>query len=951
MQDVYSSSGDDGLATLSTLFPNSIHLGQIADFWKRYDTLADSHDRKMSKHLNDNLDVLLIFAGLFSAINTAFISFTMPALSSDTATETNTLLRLLILGADNKTLALSELSQPFTPEPVSVTINSLLYASLCCSLLAAIGVMMCKEWLHSFDRSGQTGSIEDHGRLRQRKFDEAQRWHLATIIDFLPNIVLLSVGLFFLGIVVWLFTVNKTVAAVVGTFAVGGTVIGWVSILASTVFPLCPYETATARVLRRVARVPAACWTRMRDVDPATEATEMFKGASAFLSSTYSRSKEAFMRSLPFRERGSTSLFRRRPNRQQTFDSTYPENDAKEAKRQHERQVTNSHAALWLLEIAPRREDQLMAVQFLTTASKEACAAAIQYSGQRHLIISLTLEAFDIWRSQPNETTQETAEHFGRALGHVLPQARGSTEHWRELATFTQGPRLNFGKRFLRELESFDPDLNFNLFDTIGEEYILQFALLRTLVHTRDIPIETYTWTKLRFLIRNKDENYRLLGLWAMLMHKGFGDVINDDFALAVACGVQALKAVERQAAPGNMTLMLLDGVEIYSACIQRTREIADENGLRPGLREVVGEAITDMIAYFNQSSFLDPTDRRIIDFLISALQLLQSVHVPGHKPAQNDAAFEGIWYALDSVVLAINSSAEITRGYVEELVLKTLESISEWLPAKFGAYSPMVGLENHIHVIEYITLRVVDELRRSEGRFVNLMYKNRFRWFTQGSGALRTAWMDAGLSYHLIDALRRPDAWKGTAILVRILEDVTEMSMEWCRRLVADGFLTSVADVILHFGQTGDGNALGWRYIQCRLTRALLAVWHHCSAIPDIKWPMEKMVMVIGQASSATELLLRHDATKTGGETQASSNMVLNKEVVADIRERLILFLDWMKERRPELELVISRDLYRANTASHLRPTDGESSLSPSCFAVSTHVCSRDSYVENGLL
>lgn len=61
MAEVYSSSGDDGLTTLSSLLPNPVHLGQIADFWKRYDNLADSHDRKMSKHLDDNLDVLLIF--------------------------------------------------------------------------------------------------------------------------------------------------------------------------------------------------------------------------------------------------------------------------------------------------------------------------------------------------------------------------------------------------------------------------------------------------------------------------------------------------------------------------------------------------------------------------------------------------------------------------------------------------------------------------------------------------------------------------------------------------------------------------------------------------------------------------------------------------------------------------------------------------------------------------
>ncbi|KIO33007.1 hypothetical protein M407DRAFT_65952, partial [Tulasnella calospora MUT 4182] len=177
MQGSSTSSGDGGF------LPNFIHLGQIADFWKRYDTVADSHDRKLSKQLNDNLDVLLIFAGLFSAINTAFISLTMSALSPSPTTETNALLRLLISGADSKTLAAFDQSKPFSPEVISIAINCLLYASLSYSLLAAIGAMMCKQWLHSLDRSGQTGSVEDQGRFRQRKFDEAQTWRLETIMD------------------------------------------------------------------------------------------------------------------------------------------------------------------------------------------------------------------------------------------------------------------------------------------------------------------------------------------------------------------------------------------------------------------------------------------------------------------------------------------------------------------------------------------------------------------------------------------------------------------------------------------------------------------------------------------------------------------------------------------------------------------------------------------------
>ncbi|KAG9033761.1 hypothetical protein FS837_002389, partial [Tulasnella sp. UAMH 9824] len=36
-------------------------FGEIDNFWKRYDELADVHDQRLIKNLNDNLDVLLIF--------------------------------------------------------------------------------------------------------------------------------------------------------------------------------------------------------------------------------------------------------------------------------------------------------------------------------------------------------------------------------------------------------------------------------------------------------------------------------------------------------------------------------------------------------------------------------------------------------------------------------------------------------------------------------------------------------------------------------------------------------------------------------------------------------------------------------------------------------------------------------------------------------------------------
>ncbi|KAG8914849.1 hypothetical protein FRC01_003888 [Tulasnella sp. 417] len=240
---------DDPLAPLR-LAP----LAQISEFWRRYDRLADIHDKKLTTNLNGNLDVLLIFAALFSAINTTFISITMPDLSPNPSDETNTLLRLLIMRADNNTLTPSDLALPFAVKSSSITVNCLLYASLSCSLLAAVGAMMAKEWLQSFDRTGQTGPLEEQARFRQRKFNGVQEWHLEAVIKFLPNLLLLSVIFFFIGICLFLFPINTVVAGIVIAFSGIGAVFSGIVIVAGAASLTCPYQSAASNALRRGCR-------------------------------------------------------------------------------------------------------------------------------------------------------------------------------------------------------------------------------------------------------------------------------------------------------------------------------------------------------------------------------------------------------------------------------------------------------------------------------------------------------------------------------------------------------------------------------------------------------------------------------------------------------------------------------------------------------------------------
>ncbi|KAG8878776.1 hypothetical protein FRB98_005989, partial [Tulasnella sp. 332] len=93
------------------------------DFWSRYDMAADAYDKAQLHRQNDNLDVLLIFAGLFSAVNTAFIVLTIVNLSAPPSYKTELLLTLLVNRTDPTTLSANDFNPPFAPHTAAIRQN------------------------------------------------------------------------------------------------------------------------------------------------------------------------------------------------------------------------------------------------------------------------------------------------------------------------------------------------------------------------------------------------------------------------------------------------------------------------------------------------------------------------------------------------------------------------------------------------------------------------------------------------------------------------------------------------------------------------------------------------------------------------------------------------------------------------------------------------------------
>ncbi|KAG2064725.1 hypothetical protein BDR04DRAFT_980213, partial [Suillus decipiens] len=119
-------------------------------FLAAYKKVAEEHDDEFLEQYNGNMDVMLIFSGLFSAVSAAFIVSMESNLSPDPDDTTHALLtQLVLIGLGNLTAAGSTPAAPastWSPPIASIRIQSIAYASLSFSLLAAFGAVLGKQW-------------------------------------------------------------------------------------------------------------------------------------------------------------------------------------------------------------------------------------------------------------------------------------------------------------------------------------------------------------------------------------------------------------------------------------------------------------------------------------------------------------------------------------------------------------------------------------------------------------------------------------------------------------------------------------------------------------------------------------------------------------------------------------------------------------------------------------
>ncbi|KAG8890698.1 hypothetical protein FRB98_006202 [Tulasnella sp. 332] len=417
------------------------------DFWARYNALADKHDGVMLDRLNRNLDVLLIFAGLFLAINTTFIILTLTNLSAPSSYQTNVLLTLIVMQANNS-----------TSTPTDLNPNCMFFASLGASVLAAAGAMLAKQWIQSYERTGQTGSRENQAMRRTEKRMGSERWGLRPIVESLPTLLLTSLGLFFLALGDLLWTINGPVAIVFIALAGVGVLSYGLTMVAAAIDVNCPFQTAASTVLRTAATETSRItldifalfpfWDSItrgirdiaatgqdalaRSIAPLHKVTvEIIHLVRKLHLSWCSLWRKMWKSSVPERNSGIWETWReRRDKRRRKIEPAEIQLCRKE--------VTRAQASLWMPENATENEDLKIVVESITSLRSTEAVRLVANSPFLPRLVqefenalsaaSNTLPKRNLWSSlittsagaEVKIDALATALGFGKAVAHVL---------------------------------------------------------------------------------------------------------------------------------------------------------------------------------------------------------------------------------------------------------------------------------------------------------------------------------------------------------------------------------------------------------------------------------------------------------------------------------------------------------------------------------------------------
>ncbi|KAL1942581.1 hypothetical protein VTO73DRAFT_6183 [Trametes versicolor] len=229
--------------------------------WSNAAEMVQTYSDEMIKRWKEEIDTYLVFAGLFSAVLTTF-NVQSYLLLQPAAPDPS----IAVLQQISSQLASFSIHPPFvnSTQPSSATranantvppvprwtvwLNTLWFSGLILSLSSASVGIMVKQWLNEYS-SGASGTSRPVARVRQYRLNNLRTWRVEDIIGAIPILLQLALALFLSGMLILLWTLHDTVAAIASTL------VGLLAVftVVTTLLPLvnheCSYLTPQIRAV------------------------------------------------------------------------------------------------------------------------------------------------------------------------------------------------------------------------------------------------------------------------------------------------------------------------------------------------------------------------------------------------------------------------------------------------------------------------------------------------------------------------------------------------------------------------------------------------------------------------------------------------------------------------------------------------------------------------------
>ena len=237
--------------------------------WAEYMKEAEEYDKRDVKVWKGDSDGILVFVrptlpiplfitmtswktGLFSVTVAAFILESYKQLSPDGGDQTVDLLCQIsqqLPNFRNGSCSTPQTDQSFSPGVPIIWVNAMWMTALILSLTSALFATLAQQWARRYIQMPQNQSDPDErARVRSFLFFGTRKYNMQIAIETALTLLHLSVFLFFAGLVILFFSINRVVAIIVSISVCIFVVAYFVLTILPCIELSCPFRTPMSNI-------------------------------------------------------------------------------------------------------------------------------------------------------------------------------------------------------------------------------------------------------------------------------------------------------------------------------------------------------------------------------------------------------------------------------------------------------------------------------------------------------------------------------------------------------------------------------------------------------------------------------------------------------------------------------------------------------------------------------